>query len=489
MNTLVTVQCMRIVRPLNTRRILALALLSGALAACSTDRITDSGPRVSVCHFAGSTGALGAIFLSDLADHKSHGDYVTSLEVNKTGPSGDSIHFTRIGDALAVARAGRIARNELDNSACRITISVAPGTFAGSVAASTDPSLERFPLMIDVPDITLKGAFKMQVDASSRATGAGEGNDATTIVPSPALAGGASAAEVIFMVNAGSAGPRGDRAIIEGFVVQSGRIAPDTLVGGLGILTLRVRDLTIRGNRFESGFASAVDLRASSGVVERIHFSGRGSSCDVCLAGPGDYVARDNRLIGGGTPGFLIFPTVFLAVPAGVEPYTLPATSTVTALVTNNEVREHLRKPVGVGLRVGAVGVGASSVVGTSKVTFSGNNLVQNTFGIMVEGGFLDLIDPTKRRGNIEVTTSGNTISGSCQNDVLVTLSQSQTGLGLNTRGPLVNSTYNLTFGSDVAWDKVWYANPAGTGNTLIVNGQTILNGTRQAYDAARTCP
>ena len=61
----------------------------------------------------------------------------------------------------------RIARGEQESAACRITIVVSAGTYPGSVAASTDPAFERFPLIIDVPDITLQGAFDMQIDATA----------------------------------------------------------------------------------------------------------------------------------------------------------------------------------------------------------------------------------------------------------------------------------------------------------------------------------
>ena len=95
------------------------------------------------------------------------------------------------------------------------------------------------------------------------------------------------------------------------------------------------------------------------------------------------------------------------------------------------------------------------------------------------------------RRGDIELTTSGNTISQSCQADFLVTLNRHQNGFGLSSAfpSPLLNSTYKLTLGTDIDWSKAWYANPAGFGNSLIVNGQAIPEGSRTAYDATRVCP
>ncbi len=253
---------------------------------------------------------------------------------------------------------------------------------------------------------------------------------------------------------------------------------------------MRVGGLVVRGNRFEGGFTESMDLRASSALVERNHLSDLGGTCDICLAAPGDYVARDNRILGkGGIPGVTVDPTNVLPVPDVVEQYTLPASVLTTAALTNNEVKGHLSKPVGVGLRVDAVGVGAPTVIGTTKVTITGNNLVGNTFGIIVHAAFP--VAGTTRRGDIELTTSGNTISQSCQADFYVALTRHQNGFGLTSPfpSPLLNSTYKLTLGPDIDWNKAWYANPAGFGNTLIINGQSIPEGSRTAYDATRVCP
>ncbi|MDQ3225185.1 MAG: hypothetical protein M3Q50_00955, partial [Chloroflexota bacterium] len=90
-----------------------VVLATGIIAGCS-DIDGPTGPKVSVCHGEGSVAEVREIFLSELAEHKGHGDYVTHLDVSRLNTAGDSIHFTRITDALAVARAGRVTRNELD---------------------------------------------------------------------------------------------------------------------------------------------------------------------------------------------------------------------------------------------------------------------------------------------------------------------------------------------------------------------------------------
>jgi hypothetical protein len=479
-------------------------LLIAVAAGCGVDRpeaptglsvqlaeLRASG-TASLCHIGDTGPALMDVAEPAVAGHLRHGDYVAGLVVNGTSATDDGIHYSRITDALEAARAGRLAREELETARCRITITVAAGNRPATTVVPAGAGIEQLPLVIDVPDITVRGALVMEVDARGRATGLSA--EATTITPSPALAligvGCVSvqvcAIESIFIVNGHPAGSKGHGAIIEGFAFRSGRDPNAAAAFGLGVLAMRVNDLTVRENRFEGGFSSGVDLRASSAVLSRNHLSGNGASCDFCLAGPGTYTARDNRLVGGGIPGMLILPFSQVPVPPQVEPYPLPAAALVTASIVNNEVRNHQKKPVGVGLRVGAVGVDASAVAGTTNVTFTDNDLVDNTFGIIVEAAFVRL--GTLRRGDITLSTSGNTISGSCQADLLVTLTNSQTGLGIGTGPALLNSTFDLTFGGDISFDDAWYSHPAAQGNTLIVNGEPVANGLRRAFDANKVC-
>jgi hypothetical protein len=464
------------------------------LNACrSDDTNAPTGLKVPVCHLEGSTGTITEVRITDLGKHLNHGDYVTQLEVAPMPLTGDGIHFTRVTDAVNAAKAGRIVRGELTAAACRISILVAQGTYKGSANQSSDATFEQFPIVIDVPDITIKGAMKMLVDAKGRATGEAEAGSASTFVPSPALIveGGNSSqqgvSQEIIVLNGHLQGSRGDGAVIEGFVFQTGRTPGETTTGGQGILSMRVTRIEVRGNRFEGGFTEAIDLRASSGVVERNYLTGRGDACDVCLAGPGEYTLKDNRLDGpGGIPGILSVPATLLPVPTIMEQYVLPATATITSVISNNEIRGHLATPVGTGIRIGALGIGAPAVVGTSKATLKDNTITASTFAIIIEAAFP--VASGSLHGDIDVTTSGNTISQSCQNDLLVSLSRHTTALGLTNQPYLRNTTYSLTIGSDLNWEDAWYGHPAGFGNTLTVNGGAVANGIHHAYDATRTC-
>ena len=468
-------------------KLTALVLLA-FVVSCSRDLATGpNGDIVSICHVAGASGTVMNIFASELPEHRSHGDYVSTLFVDRqSGALGDGIHFVRIGDALTAARAVRVARNEMAAASCRITIAVAAGIIPGSVPLSSDPTFERFPLRIDFPGVTLRGALNMQMDASARALRY-DASSGTTLSPVIGLAfETGSASEPLIIVDGHPDGFQGNDVTIEGFVLQSGHVGRDTLAGGQGVFALRVQNLIIRQNAFEGQFTESIDLRATSAMVDGNFLGGGGGTCDMCLAGPGAYHALNNMLLAGGIPGILISPAALFAVPPGVEQWALPVSAQVTATVENNEVRNHLRKPVGVGIRMAGIGANVPNVAGSIKATLTSNTLVNNNFGIIVEAGFP--VANTLLKGDIDVTLTDNDISGSCQNAMLVSFSRHTTGLGLANAAYIHNSTYTIDLGYDIYWDKVWFADPAGFGNTLTVNGQLVPNGSRVAYDAAKTC-
>ncbi len=459
-----------------------VALVAGcsddAPTALTNDAITPAltaTDRVSVCHRSGSSGAIIAVVPSAVANHLQHGDYVTDLSVSHAGSQPtDATHFRRIGDALAAARAVRLDRGELQSAACRITIAVAAGTFLGSGTESSEQDVELFPLNVDVPDITLLGAFVMQADPSGRATGLGATGRRTTLQP----AQGVSDLNTIILANGHPGGSAGHGLVVEGFVMKG--------VARHAMFAVRVRRLVIRGNRVEAGFGVTLDFRLTSAAIVRNQIGGS-FTCDMCLAGPGVYHVTGNRLLAGAVQGIVTVPTLdpLFAAPLGVEPSALPATADVSADITNNEVRDHRNFPGGVGVRLAAMGPGAPDTRNTTHVRLHHNRLVNNTFGVMVDGAVL--IPDTRLRSDVNLVLGGNTIERSCQADLYVTFEPHS---GVPEPGALFlrNSTFDLTLGGDVRFRDAWFSNPAGFGNSLIVDGRRIGNGTRQPFDEL-TCP
>lgn len=474
-------------------RLLLTAALRGGLSpivlltSCSggTPTSVDADPAskavasasvFSICHRTGGTGTIVQVSASELASHRQHGDYLTSLFVKQEDrqPT-DEAHFRHIGSAYGAARDGRLARGELQSGACRITITVAAGDYRGTDdVANRDKSLEHFPFVVDVPDVTLHGALVMGLDANGRATGVGATQAVTTLSPIAPLSdqGGFG----LFVVVGDPAGSAGNGFTVEGLVLRSGG-APGTDPTGFGLMALAVKNILVQGNRLE-GFFRTLDLQGSSGVLKANHVS-RGGQCDVCIAGPGTYRVADNRIMAGGTHGIFTSPAV------DSDPSVAP-TSDITADIINNEVRDHRQQPISAGIRVGAVGLNAADVHGTSHITVLDNLLVNNNFGLMIDALFPQ--EDTELRGDVEVITNGNVVRQTCQSDLLVAFARHTTALGI-TDGPyLRNSTYRLTLGADLPFSDAWFSNPSGLANTLLVNGRAIGHITRQAFDP-NSCP
>lgn len=450
--------------------------------------LASAAGKADVCHNPAKGGQILEIGLPALAGHLAHGDYVSTLLVNHdAGQSADGVHFPTISAALASAAASRSAAGELVAGACRITIVVPPGTYQGTVGTASG-LLEHFPLIVDVPDITLHGALVMALDENGRATGESTTGEESVLTPVEPLPFVNLLSTPIIIANGHPGGSAGNGMVVEGFVFQSGHEPLLPAAGGQAVLSLRATGLTLRGNRVEGGFTESFDLRAGSADVVQNHLYGTAGTCDVCLAGPGTYSAHGNRLLAGGIPGLGATPTVVLPVPPGVEQYVVPATADVWVDIRNNEVRDHLRTPVGVGIRMDAVGIGAPNVHGSIHAIVQDNLLVNNRFGMIVHGAFP--VANTDRRGDVDMTLGGNVFQGTCQARLYVAFSRHTFGLGLPNVNPtrLQNSTFRLTLNGDVRLDDLWFYHPAGFGNTLVVDGSEIANGTRQFYDGVG-CP
>ena len=486
--------------PSTRRSPLALTAAFALLGACSSERLrlpsepagqpsfgtslakgTDT--KLDVCHLSGSDGQVINVSTSAWKAHREHGDYALNWQVNQQGATGDGINFTGISDALSAADSTRRAHGDQASATCRITVNVAAGDYVGSLHV-TGSSLERLPLFIGVPDITLRGASVMQVDPDSRATGVSDAG-ATTLSPDRGL----TTTEALIVVADDESGYQGNGVVIEGFRFTSGLDPLGTVNGGIGIGALRVRDLTIRGNHFDPTMQSALDFRASSAVIESNFAKRLGAPCSFCLSGPGRYDLTGNRLIDGGFVGIFIAPVAVRANwPMGtnspstvVLPYDVPAVAGVVAFIVNNEVRDYRREPKGNGMSLRLVSFikEASSIAQSSQVTLRQNTLYHNNFAMIVDAN-TPSVSPSQA-GDVTLTLEGNAIGPSCRNNVLVSFTRFSRSIGVppSAESFLSNSTYRLTLNGDASWSNAWYDNSGGAGNTLVVDGLGIPAGKR----------
>jgi hypothetical protein len=336
----------------------------------------------------------------------------------------------------------------------------------------------------------------MQRDARERALGVTvtAGTVATVLVASPGLVsintGSAldKYAEPLILVNSHPAGPAGDGAEIQGFIFRSGNDSAGAVVGGNAVWAMRAQHLIIRDNQIEGGFAEPIEMRSSTGHVARNLLKGAGQSCAICAFGPGDYQIYGNRQTGlANRLAVLVFPTMSAAVPPGVEPLVLPDTAWVKVNVVNNEFRNHQEVPFGIGVRVAAVGISAPNVFGTAQVRIEDNDLSDNRFAVVAEAGFP--VANTGLRGNIVLELQNNVLGGSCQAPLLISMTGQGTAAGLANGIPVRNSTFAISLGDNLLWSDVWYSHPAGAGNTLTVDQESIVNGFRVPYDKLKSCP
>jgi hypothetical protein len=429
------------------------------------------------------------------------GGYITRVIVDPaTAQAGDGQHFTRITDAVIAVRTGRIARGErtLINTACRITIDVAPGTYTGDFAPSSVK--EVLPLVLDVPRVTLEGGLRMALDAKGRATGAVlDPTQNTVLQPTAPLTGTQS----LIIVTDSSSGfwgdgvndTRGDSVTVRGFELRSGYATPDNAAagGGFGLFAMRVQGLLVEQNRFGFLLASALDARASTARLDLNSAIDLGGSCAFCLAGPGSYGVSGSTVARSGIVGVLVFSGTQSPIPAGLRPLTISSAPAAVASIENNYITGEQQHPVGTAIRIAAVGQGIATITGLqTTATLTSNDLVDNRFGVIADAGFPPLnTSTTFPSGNLSLTLGGNHFSQTCQANLLLTLARHTRGLGLPTptanAGYLKQSTYNISLGGDVPWSEVWFShvstdNGVTLNNALTVDGSPIGPGALNSY-------
>lgn len=485
-------------RPLRPR---TLALLFSLVACAPDGPPVLSGPvavrasadangqsKVAACHRAGAGWNTLSIAAPAWPAHRAHGDYALDWQVDPASPAGDGRTFARITDAVLAVDSTRRANAEQAAGNCRITITVAAGTYRGGWASSSTAP-ERLPFIITVPDVTVQGATPPLLDAKGRARL--DVNGAETILSPDSSA----QADLVFVVSTDDAGFRGDGVTLANFRIASTALA--TQVSPIG--AQRVQRLRIAGNRIDGRFNGPVDLHAAEATLEENALRGH-QGCGFCLNGPGRYVVAGNRLEDGGFAGVFVAPiTIAAGFRLGDNPRTIaippdqaypsPAVSTS---VTNNWIGRYQRQSngLGSGVRVVTFAPAANAEPQGTDVELLGNDLDRNTLGVNVDANVTATVAPP-RRASVAVRLSGNAITGSCRAPLLASFARSSRALRVSTtQAYLTASSYGLTADPTLPLASAWIDHPAGFGNALQWNGVTQANGsTVPATLPAATCP
>jgi hypothetical protein len=420
-------------------------------------------------------------------------------------PGGDGsarAPYLRITDGVERARSDRQAGLEED-----ITIHVASGTYSGSYTSARlnrEPGLEILPILINVPNLTLRGATKLLEDASDLPTGAQPGTE--TVITTDEVVSSPNFTASLILIAPTTDGGSGDGVTVSGFILDpqaTVNLPRDGVPELQSIWVDRAANFEVRQNIvMRSG--DGVDARMSSGTVSGNLFVGNGFA-GTYLSGGNDAYPANVRIIGNrgfnnvrGGAGLGAFGrTIPLDLGANtlqspailltVDPASWP--NLLTATVNNNDFSGN----VVYGLRCAPyppddyyklkADLTARLEANVSGNLFNGN---QN-YGLLLDAGFPSpRSDRNAVSAQFDLALQNNALTGNGRATALLTFERFAVSLGTDSLKDfkyLSQSVYNLndTEGETLGFD---YDNPLmdpfdGTvlNNALIINGTVMPSG------------
>jgi len=382
--------------------------------------------------------------------------------------------FTTIQAALAQARIDRLSSGLPPNET--IVIHVASGQY-----------VETWPLILDVPNLSLEGETSLTTDGNGLPTGFVD-SSATKLVAKPALV----SLETILLMGPTSSDLTGNGVTVQGLVLDAGNSG--LADNGRDITLDRVSDFSIRQNVLTGSAALALDARASSGVIEENFITG--ATCGSCISAgnqqtPANYLFLRNRSVNNVGAAVLVGGSSY----DGVEDTRLlpvaPGTTfdQITAVINGNDLSNNNQDPnFSAGIRFFAINLGIPTAQNTGNVTATviNNTVMGNSFGVTIDAGFPYRADQRLWNASFSVAFSGNVISGSKRSPALITFTRNEATIFpkmLKAYKYLQDSTFTLS-DSGGNLNGYWFDHPATDptdgrllNNTLIVNGVTVPNG------------
>jgi hypothetical protein len=314
------------------------------------------------------------------------------------GNGSTSFPFNNLPDALKAAQV----------SVGPVIIEVAPGVYTVDHSLVIDHSLE------------LRGSSVLVKGADGWPTGEVVPGTETRIVGTALLG-------IDSLVAVGlPGGPAISGVTIGGFVLQATTTSVE-------VLLTRVQDYSIHNNVFLAPAKFGMHSVASSGVVEGNYYAGVGTGAIFSggyPASPSKVVFQRNRAVKNALGGVLLNGASIDIPELGDE---------VSAIVQGNDLSNNSEMTdFSFGVRVfilrrdpGAPGDSQSE--GNVHASFVGNRIVGNETGFTIDAGFPYRTDSTPKgttcdprvfSGSIDLTLSGNTVTGSRRTPALVTFTR-----------------------------------------------------------------
>jgi hypothetical protein len=352
------------------------------------------------------------------ADRTSH---VTSCGRGLVLTVGSNREYPRITDALAAARRLRLAAGELERARTPVCIDVAAGTYVGSfdpAVLGANPGYEALPLVLDVPNVSVRGVTELVLDERNRPLRVGA--NVTRLVADPPAADNM---QPYFLVapterqrGLSIVRSRGNRATIEGFVLdfavcgagggrcaEGGRCEPRDdcrfTQRGTGIWTHGIDDYLLRGN-VAIGGGYGVQHSFSSGRTIR-NLLMHNALVGIVYRGPArtNALVRENTSTHNSLGGMAVacsagnFPLPALDHEPGVAVVPGPVDGSLHAtqveLDTNDFSHHTGAQDFSFGLRILMFGPQPLTPDRTTcRVTAQRNRMIDTTFGIVNDAGF-----------------------------------------------------------------------------------------------------
>ncbi len=417
---------------------------------------------------------VGLVLFTQLETVRAQKQLYVDAAANPGGDGSKQAPFRRITDAVNYVRGFPLGG--------RFEILVEPGTYV-SRYSNTDPSLEDLPIVLDYPNLKLKGSTSMLADENGLPTGEIEPGKNSLLIAQPALA----TDQNLISITQTNPGLSGQGVEVSKLTLDAGKAPTAPL--GTGIFVKLVQDFVIRDNYVTGGAFQGIQTTASSGKIQGNYFSRVG--CGACILA-GSTTSPANVIFSGNRSNNNFFGGVLLD-GAGISD---SAFDRLSAVVDGNDLSDSKANPAvgqGFGVRVMVLRHDPPNPGDSGNVTaiISNNRIRNNRLGFSIDAGFPYRTfgghpDSRLHNGTLKLSLVNNEIADSLIAAALISFTRNSATLTpsqLSQWKYLEHSTFDIT-DSDGELTGYWLDHPVFDPrdgrllqNILRINGVEIPNG------------